>query len=576
MPTPAPSVNLALTEPTIASRTSNRSWLLDHRGLLISLFIVGFIAWFGGLELRGLFFPDEGRYAEIPLGMLTTGDWITPRLNGIKYFEKPPLQYWATATIYSLLGTDEWTARLWPALTGFAGILGVGAAGARLYGARTAVVAMGVLISSWAYFLGGQYLTLDMGLTFFLTVSLMSFLWAQQDDTAPRARRNAMWVTWVALAMAVLSKGLVALVLPTLTLVGYSASVRSVRIWQRMHLLSGLALLTVIAVPWFVAAQLQNVEFFQLFFIQEHFQRFASEGHHRLGPWYYFIVIGVVGMLPWSAAWSRCIRAMPSLLRRPPNTAFQTDRFLLIWILVIFVFFSVSKSKLPAYVLPAFPALALLVAHSIVAAPEREVGFAAVLIMVLGWALLVAIPFADRWDKVQDLGAAFDTSRMWSIAAAIALVVGGTAAWMLRRSRVWFAFGVVAIANLLFWHAVNLAFSQVDDLYSSEQMIERLTDDQRPFAPNAPFFSLGSLDQSVPFYLGRPVTLVADKSELREGIKAEPEKYVASLPSFIERWNAASHAYAIMSIHDYEALLANGVVMRQVERDRRRVIVARS
>ncbi len=576
MPTPATPVTLVLPETPVGGSTPNRRWLLEHRWLLISLFVVGLIAWFGGLELRGLFFPDEGRYAEIPLGMLTTGDWITPRLNGIKYFEKPPLQYWATAAIYSLFGTDEWTARLWTALTGFLGILAVGAAATRLYCASTAVVAMVVLISSWAYFLGGQYLTLDMGLTFFLTVALMSFLWAQQDDTAPRTQRNAMWVTWVALALAVLSKGLVALVLPILTLIAYSASVRSARIWQRMHMLSGLALLAAITVPWFVAVQAQNTEFFQFFFIKEHFQRFAGDGHHRLGSWYYFIVIGVVGMLPWSVAWSHCIRSMPSLLRRPPNSAFQTDRFLLIWILVVFIFFSVSKSKLPAYVLPAFPALALLMARSIVAAPERAVGFAAVPTMVLGWALLLAIPFAGRWDKVQELGAAFDASRMWLVAAAIALVVGGTAAWTLRRSRAWSAFGVVAIASLLFWHAVSLAFSQIDDLYSSEQMIERLTDDRRPFAPDAPFFSLGSFDHSVPFYLGRPVTLVAEKSELRAGITAEPNKYVATLSIFIEQWNSASRAYAIMPIHDYAALRADGVVMRQVERDRRRVIVARS
>ena len=195
--------------------------------------------------------------------------------------------------------------------------------------------------------------------------------------------------------------------------------------------------------------------------------------------------------------------------------------------------------------------------------------------MLIGVALSSAIPFAGNWDKIQELGAAFDASRMWLIAAAIALIVGGTAALMLRKSRVWAAFGAVAISSLVFWHAVSLAFSQLDDLYSSEQMIERLTDDRRPFAPDAPFFSLGSFDQSVPFYLGRPVTMVADKSELREGINAEPHKYVSSLSSFVERWNSAGQAYAIMSINDYEALRASGVAMRQVERDRRRVILSR-
>lgn len=562
-------------ELTAADGSLSISQPRSQHWLLVSLIVFGLIVWFGGLELRGLFFPDEGRYAEIPLGMLTTGDWITPRLNGLKYFEKPPLQYWATAAIYAVFGTDEWTARLWPALTGFLGIVAVGFAARKLYCARTAIVAAIVLMSCWAYFLGGQYLTLDMGLTFFLTVALMAFLWAQQDATAPRIRRYAMYLTWIAVALAVLSKGLVALVLPTLAVVAYSLSVRSLCVWRRLHMLGGLALLMAITLPWFVAVQLQNSEFFQFFFIKEHFQRFGASGHHRLGAWYYFIVIGVAGMLPWSTALWAAVKSLPSLFRRPPDVGFHTERFLLIWVVVIFVFFSISKSKLPAYVLPAFPALALLASRVIVAAPFRAVGYAAVPTVSLGIALLVLIPFAAHWEKVREIGAAFDGSRLWLTAAASMLLVGGTAALVLRKSKVWAAFGAIAVASLFFWHAVNVAFWQLGDLYSSEQMIERLTNDERPFAPNTPFFSLGSFDQTVPFYLGRPVTLVADRSELREGVKAEPGKFIYSFPEFVERWTAATEAHAIMSIYDYEALRANGVAMRPVERDRRRIIVAR-
>lgn len=225
--------------------------------------------------------------------------------------------------------------------------------------------------------------------------------------------------------------------------------------------------------------------------------------------------------------------------------------------------------------LPAFPALALLASRVIVAAPFRAVGYAAVPTVSLGIALLVLIPFAAHWEKVREIGAAFDGSRLWFTAAASMLLVGGTAALVLRKSKVWAAFGAIAVASLFFWHAVNVAFWQLGDLYSSEQMIERLTNDERPFAPNTPFFSLGSFDQTVPFYLGRPVTLVADRSELREGVKAEPGKFIYSFPEFVERWTAATEAHAIMSIYDYEALRANGVAMRPVERDRRRIIVAR-
>ena len=106
------------------------------------------LLWFGTLELRGLFAPDEGRYAQIPQAMLATGDWITPRLNGFKYFEKPPLQYWATAAIYKLFGEDEWTARLWPALIGFLGAMVVAWIGTITAGRRVGGLAGFMLATS--------------------------------------------------------------------------------------------------------------------------------------------------------------------------------------------------------------------------------------------------------------------------------------------------------------------------------------------------------------------------------------------------------------------------------------------
>ncbi|MFZ1547852.1 MAG: glycosyltransferase family 39 protein, partial [Candidatus Nitrotoga sp.] len=109
------------------------------------------VIWFGTLEYRKLIKPDEGRYAEIPREMVVSGDWVTPRLNDLKYFEKPPLQYWATATAYTLLGEHQWTSRLWPALTGFFGLLLVWFAGTRLFGREAGQYAALILGSSLLY-----------------------------------------------------------------------------------------------------------------------------------------------------------------------------------------------------------------------------------------------------------------------------------------------------------------------------------------------------------------------------------------------------------------------------------------
>src|SRR5665811_1872873 len=133
------------------------------RRLTIMLLLAFTAIWFSNLEYRKLVNPDEGRYAEIPREMVASGDWITPRLNDIKYFEKPALQYWATAAAYTVFGEHQWTARLWTALTGFAGILLVWFAGLRLFGREAANYAAILLGSSMLYSLMAHINTLDMG-----------------------------------------------------------------------------------------------------------------------------------------------------------------------------------------------------------------------------------------------------------------------------------------------------------------------------------------------------------------------------------------------------------------------------
>jgi len=367
--------------------------------LSIMLALIFAILWFAGLELRGLFIPDEGRYAEIPREMLATGDWITPRLNDLKYFEKPPLQYWATAAIYTLFGEDEWTARLWSALTGLIGALVVAGTATRLYSVRVGWLAGLVLASSWGYFLAGQYVTLDMGLACFLTCALCAFLIAQQENTPPPQVRRYMLATWAALGLAVLSKGLVAVVLPALALAAYAIASRSTAVFRKLYPLSGLSILLVIAAPWFIVVQLRNPEFFQFFFIHEHFDRFSAAGHNRPGPWWYFIPIGLLGMMPWTPAAIAALARTAKHTLRTPAHHFDTEKFLLIWIAVVFVFFSLSKSKLPAYVLPAFPAIAWLATLELAQLRRRLVIYSAAALIFVGSIILLTLPALPHWEN---------------------------------------------------------------------------------------------------------------------------------------------------------------------------------
>ena len=319
---------------------------------LLGIFIVVTLY---ALGVRTLVPPDEGRYAEMAREMFATGDWITTRLNGIKYFEKPPLQTWMNALTFAAFGLGEWQARLWTGLCGIIGVCMTAYAGKKVFGPRVGLYAGLVLASSLFWLASGQINSLDMGLSGMMTLTLCSLLIAQRDDATAPERRNWMLVCWAAMALAVLAKGLIGIVLPGAVLVLYSLCARDWRIWTRLHLVKGLLLFFAIATPWFVLVALRNPEQPHFFFIHEHFQRFLMKGHKREGAWYYFLVLLIPGILPWIGVLPQSLAAA---FKRQEG-AFQPRLMLLVWAVFIFFFFSYSTSKLPGYIVPIFPALAL-------------------------------------------------------------------------------------------------------------------------------------------------------------------------------------------------------------------------
>ena len=188
------------------------------------------VVWLATLANRPLFNPDEGRYAEIPREMLSGGDWVIPHLNGLDYIEKPPLQYWATASMYRLFGVSEFSARLYTALTALGTVALIGLLGSRIGGRETGWRAAAVLAGMIMVIVLGQLITLDMSLTFYMTASLTGFLLAQRPgDSAPKW----MLMAWIAAALGVLTKGLVAAAIPAAVLVIYSLCSRDFAPWRR-------------------------------------------------------------------------------------------------------------------------------------------------------------------------------------------------------------------------------------------------------------------------------------------------------------------------------------------------------
>ncbi|MGB8433921.1 MAG: glycosyltransferase family 39 protein, partial [Burkholderiales bacterium] len=338
------------------------------RSLAVGVLLVLAIGWFATLDVRPLVRADESRYAEISREMVASGDWVTPRLNGFKYFEKPPLQYWTTALAFEAFGLSEWTARLWTALTGFLAILATWYFGNRLRGPPVGLLAAAVLASAQLFAALGHFNTLDMGVAAFLAIAVFAFVLAQLDTASATARRGWMLVAWAAAALATLSKGLIGPALPAAALILYVLIERDWRLLTRLHVASGALLFLAISAPWFVAVTRANPEFFHFFFIHEHLERFLTKVHGRYQPLWYFVPILLGGLIPWT------VTLFPALVRSWRSDCavrFKPLRFLVVWSATVFVFFSVSSSKLPSYILPILPALAVVIGAALPALGKR-------------------------------------------------------------------------------------------------------------------------------------------------------------------------------------------------------------
>jgi len=550
--------------------------------VLWALAVALLLLWFATLDARHLFHPDEGRYAEIAREMAETGDWVTPRLNDLKYFEKPPFQYWVTAAAFRVFGVHEWAARLWPAIAGLIAIVAIAMAGRALGGITVGVYAGLALATTVWQVVISQIVTLDSGLSCFLAVAFAAFVIAQQETTDESARRRWMWLAAAALAGATLSKGLIALVIPGGALVVYTALTRDFAVWRRLHLGSGFVLYLALAAPWFVAVSRANDEFFRFFFIHEHFERFLSGSHQRPGPWYYFVPWFVVGMMPWlSVVLFGARRAWVD--GRPNALGFSWQRFALSWAAFVFLFFSASGSKLPSYILPMFPPLALVVGWLLARLDTRTLMRFFVPMVLTGTALALLLVAAYDRTVPRFAGERVPVELLisfgwWLKAAAAVSAVGGIVLFFaLRKGSAEARFTGFALQSLTVLAGLQLAiagFEALSPIRSSSDILRAALRAETAVA-EAPFYQIGMYDQTVPFYLRRPTRIVDYRQELSLGIDAEPQKQVPSLEAWMAEWQALPKGYALMDRKLEAPLVAHGVPMRILARDARRVVVSR-
>ena len=554
-------------------KNTTLAWTLIAVFILFSLYALG---------LRTLVPPDEGRYAEMAREMFVSGDWITTRLNGIKYFEKPPLQSWMNALSFALFGIGDWQARLWTGLCGIGGVLLTGYTGGKVFGPRVGFYAALVLGSCFYWVACGQIDSLDMGLSGMMTIALCALLLAQRDGVGARERRNWMLACWAGMALAVLSKGLIGLMLPGGVLVVYTVVTRDWRLWTRLHAGPGLPLFFAIAAPWFVLVAIANPEQPAFFFIHEHWDRFFLKEHHREQAWYIFFVLGAIGMVPWLGVLGQ------SLLlgaRREQHTRgrFRPRLMLLVWAVFILLFFTKSNSKLPGYILPIFPALALLVANYLDISSRRSRMFNAALMAVVGVALLATAPFMTRLAGRASEAALYQAYQPWVLAAGVTALAGGALAWLLARQTVnndatdrRDAFVLVlAIAGFATTSLILAGFEPIGHVRAGANLLPAI---RAELHADTKLYSVGTYEQSLTFYLGRPMILVDYRDEFDFGLQQQPQLAIPTVSAFVAQWTRDAAAgvrdVAIIRADIYTDLQQKGVPMRVVAQDARRTVIA--
>jgi 4-amino-4-deoxy-L-arabinose transferase-like glycosyltransferase len=545
-----------------------------NRSTILLLVLVLAVVWFVPLGWRHLLPSDEGRYAEMAREMFLTGDWITPRYNGYKYFEKPPLQTWANALTFAWFGIGEWQARLYTALTGFAGVLLIGFTGARVFNAATGVFAAIVLATSPYWNLMGHFNTLDMGLSFWMELTLCALLLAQRPNLPTGQVRLWMWLCWASMALAVLSKGLIGVILPGAVLVLYTLIARDWAVWKRLHLIGGVILFFAIVTPWFVLVQERNPEFLNFFFIVQQFKRYLTPEQNRPGAFYYFVPVILVGFLPWLSVSVQSIRHALRLPRQP--NGFSPVTMMLVWTVFIFLFFSASHSKLLSYTLPSAPALALLIGLYLPlvtpAMLRRHLAGYAVFLVVAAIGALFMSRFGDDRNPTE----LYVAYRVWVLAAlGVAFALTLAAMWLNRHSRTGIvgATAMFGAAWLLLGTIAGTGHDVFGRLSSGAPLAPAIKAAIAKLPPDTPFYSVGVLDHTLPFYVDHTMIMVEHPDELAFGVSVEPQKWVPTVDEWEKRWDADRYALALLPPARYDALLAQHVPMQIVARDSRRVIV---
>ena len=482
-----------------------------------ALFLICLLLFFSLGGYTSLWETDEARHAEVAREMVESGDWVTPRLNYVKYFEKPPLMYWAQAVSFSLFGVSEKTARLAPAFFAILSVMLVFWLGKSMWSTAAGFFAGLALCTSLLFFAVGRVLLVDMTLCFSVVLGLCgAWQTLQKAGIGP-------YLFWAGCALGLLSKGLLGPGLVMMPTVLFCLLAGELALLKRLVHWRGMLLFFLLAGPWVILASWKNPDFFGFFFIDEQFGRLLTSRHQRSEPFYFHLILlpatffAWVVFLPWVLA-----RLWPGKSWRKP--ASRAWLFACVWAGSFFLFFSASSSKMVHYILPMMPALALLTGRGLELAPvkswlgestepgQRRALLALGLLVMLAGAGLVVFPAFSQDITYRDLGMALLLGPL----AALGLGLGVISV----RHRLW---AVLAAPLGLFAAFLVLLLAAAPALEDYRSVKGILAEAASSLKPADDLVSYGDYYQGMPFYTGRRVKVVRNFGELDFGRKRDPQ-----------------------------------------------------
>jgi 4-amino-4-deoxy-L-arabinose transferase len=495
---------------------------------LLALFTVAYLL---PLGIRPLYETDEFRYAEIPREMLASGDWVVPRLDGMRYFEKPVLGYWLTASSTALFGQNPFGIRLPVALSAGVSALALFLLVRRFGPSAPAAAAAGILLTSSFFYMLGCYSTLDMPLTMFLTVAAVLFYFAFEAEDPDR---KAVYLLFfgIAAGCAFLTKGF-------LVFAFLGAAIAPFMLWERrtgkLLRLAWLPLLTsvLVVLPWCVMIHSREPDFWRQFFWEQHWRRFFGGRAQHAEPLWFFVPWLLAGALPWTPLAPAAIIGLGKEKRGG-----SLIRFALCWLVFPFLFFSVCKGKLPTYILPCFPPLALLIGvglHRYFEQGGRNtfVAGAGVIILLLDVAIAVIIAVSATGGALLagPLAAArefrYRPNEQWKWLALICALAVWSALWFrtvrprapIHRLRL----ALLCAGPCLFMVAENFVIPQAAQEFCAPEAF--LARDAARVEPGAPLLARAGITSAVAWhYMRTDVILFDSEGEFGYGLAHPGDK----------------------------------------------------